>query len=185
MVANSYFGSRRFGFDGRGQDLLVIYLLGVLAAGAGVAATALVAAALGAALAAAAAAAGWDVRIGLFPVYVLPFALLLVTLSCVWAWFSAKRQRYLWDHTLFGDARFHSTVTGRAWLRLTLVNLALLLLTLGLAWPWVTTRSARFALRYLTLAGPLDLEAIQQEAQAPGAMGEELSGFLDVGFDLG
>jgi uncharacterized membrane protein YjgN (DUF898 family) len=185
MVANSYFGSRRFGFDGRGQDLLVVYLLGVLAAGGGVAAALLAAAALGAALAAAMVALGWDMRVGPLPVFVPPFFLLVVTLSCVWAWFSAKRQRYLWDHTRFGAARFHSTVTGRALFRLTLGNAALLVLTLGLAWPWVTTRSARFAFRYLTLAGPLDLEAIQQEAQAPGAMGEELSGFLDVGFDLG
>jgi uncharacterized membrane protein YjgN (DUF898 family) len=65
------------------------------------------------------------------------------------------------------------------------VNLVLLILTLGLAWPWVTVRSARFAFRYLTLAGPLELDTIQQEAQAAGATGEELSGFLDVGFDLG
>jgi uncharacterized membrane protein YjgN (DUF898 family) len=186
MVANSHFGSRRFGFDGRGQDLLVIYLLGMLAAAGGVIAASLVAGALAAALAAAAGAAGWDARVGPLPVYVvLPLALFLVTLSCVWAWFSARRQRYLWNHTRFGDARFHSTVTGRALLRLGLVNAVLLVLTLGLAWPWVTVRSARFAFRYLTLSGPLDLDAIQQEAQAAGAMGEELSGFLDVGFDLG
>jgi uncharacterized membrane protein YjgN (DUF898 family) len=111
--------------------------------------------------------------------------LFLPTLGAVWAWFSAKKLRYFWDHTVFGDARFRSTVTGRALFRLRLVNLVLLVLTLGLALPWVTVRSARFAFRYLTLAGPLDLETIQQEAQEATAMGEGLSGFLDVGFDLG
>ena len=34
----------------------------------------------------------------------------------------------------------------------------IVLVTLGLGWPWAQVRSARFAARYLTLVGPLDLE---------------------------
>jgi len=185
MTVNAYFGTRRFGFDGRSQDLLVLYLLAVLVAGVSVLVTSVVVAAIAAVLAAAASALSPDSPLHALPVYVLLFPLFLPTLGAVWAWFSAKKLRYFWDHTVFGDARFRSTVTGRALFRLRLVNLVLLVLTLGLAWPWVTVRSTRFAFRYLTLAGPLDLETIQQEAQEATAMGEGLSGFLDVGFDLG
>jgi uncharacterized membrane protein YjgN (DUF898 family) len=185
MTVNAYFGSRRFGFDGRSQDLLVLYLLAVLVAGVSILVTSVVVAAIAAVLAAAASALSPDSPLHALPVYVFLLPLFLPTLGAVWAWFSAKKLRYFWDHTVFGDARFRSTVTGRALFRLRLVNLVLLVLTLGLAWPWVTVRSARFAFRYLTLAGPLDLETIQQEAQEATAMGEGLSGFLDVGFDLG
>jgi uncharacterized membrane protein YjgN (DUF898 family) len=185
MTVNAYFGSRRFGFDGRSQDLLVLYLLAVLVAGVSVLVTSVVVAAIAAVLAAAASALSPDSPLHALPVYVFLLPLFLPTLGAVWAWFSARKLRYFWDHTVFGDARFRSTVTGRALFRLRLVNLVLLVLTLGLAWPWVTVRSARFAFRYLTLAGPLDLETIQQEAQEATALGEGLSGFLDVGFDLG
>ena len=173
MTVNAYFGSRRFGFDGRGQELLKLYALaglaGILVVGvSGFFST------------------FWFYVVGPSPwLFALPLLVLAGALAPVWAWFSAKKQRYLWDHTVFGDARFRSTVTGRALFRLKFVNLVLLVLTLGLAWPWVTVRATRFAFRYLTLAGPLDLETIQQEAQEATAMGEGLLGFLDVGFDLG
>jgi uncharacterized membrane protein YjgN (DUF898 family) len=61
----------------------------------------------------------------------------------------------------------------------------LLLLTLGLGWPWVVARNARFAFRYLTLEGPLDLAGIEQEAQVVSTIGEGLAGFLDVDFAFG
>jgi uncharacterized membrane protein YjgN (DUF898 family) len=70
-------------------------------------------------------------------------------------------------------------------LLLSLGNVLLLIVTLGFGWPWVVVRNARFALRYLTLEGPLDLAAIHQEAQAASATGEGLAGILDAGFDFG
>lgn len=113
-------------------------------------------------------------------------ALLLTpfTLGLCWFWWVARKRRYLWEHTRFGAARFASTVTGGALLGLYAVNALLLLCTLGLAWPWVKVRNVRFAFRYLSLTGPLDLERIQQQAQYPSTMGEGLAGFFDTGFDF-
>jgi uncharacterized membrane protein YjgN (DUF898 family) len=54
-----------------------------------------------------------------------------------------------------------------------------------MAWPWVRVRNIRFAFRYLSLEGHLDLDTIQQQAQVASATGEGLAGFLDTGFDLG
>lgn len=176
LVSRSYFGNRRFAFDGRGQDLFGLYLVAALVFTAvlGVSGVLFVV---------------WlaivSLRFELGVLLVLAFLAFLALVGGVWSWFSARRQRYFWDHTTFEDARFRSTVSGRALFALRLANLLLLVLTLGLAWPWVTVRNARFTLRYLTLEGPLDLEAIQQEAQVATATGEGLAGFLDVGFDLG
>jgi uncharacterized membrane protein YjgN (DUF898 family) len=109
------------------------------------------------------------------------------TLGLSWVWYEAEKHRYFWGHTLVGDARFRSTVQGGELLLLYFVNMVLILFTMGLAFPWVVVRTARFYLDRLTLAGPLDLARIQQQAQAATATGEELAGFfdLDMGFGLG
>jgi uncharacterized membrane protein YjgN (DUF898 family) len=167
MVSNAYFGNERFGFDGRGWELFRSYVLSIVP---GVATLAV----------------GWIARrAGHAWLGNLAFLLTLPTLVVCWVWYLARKRRFFWDHTSFGAARFRSTVTGNALLGLYAVNAVLLLLTIGLAWPWVRVRNIRFAFRYLSLEGPLDLERIQQQAQVASATGEGLAGFLDTGFDLG
>jgi uncharacterized membrane protein YjgN (DUF898 family) len=117
--------------------------------------------------------------------FLLAVLLTLPTLGLCWFWFMARKRRFFWNHTRFGVARFRSTVSGGAVLGLYLVNALMLLGTLGVAWPWVRVRNIRFSFRYLALEGPLDVERIQQQAQAASATGEGLAGFLDTGFDLG
>lgn len=123
----------------------------------------------------------------LFGSYLLTLLLIFPTLGFYWFWFQAKMHRYFWANTTIGHARFCSTVTGGALLMLTMGNFLLMAFTLGLGLPWVAVRNARFACRYLTLEGPLDLTAIEQEAQVATATGEGLSSFLDMdsGFDFG
>ncbi len=126
----------------------------------------------------------WD----LFGRYVLAILLLLPTLGLYWFWFVAWKQRYYWEHTTFGTARFRATMTGERLLGLTVSNVVLLIVSLGLAWPWVQVRKTRFLMAHLRLEGPLDLAAIQQEAQAAAATGEAMTDFVDTGFldlDLG
>ena len=120
--------------------------------------------------------------------YLLTLLLFLPTFGLYWFWFAAARERYYWSHTLFGDARFSSDVTGRELWNLKAANGFLLGLTYGLAWPWTKVRKIRFIFENRALDGPLDLEAIQQEAQAASATGEGLADMLDIGpldFDLG
>lgn len=121
----------------------------------------------------------------LFGWFLLAIVLTLPTLGLYWFWFAARKERYIWDHTSFGTARFHCTVTGGRLFLLTLTNALLLIFTLGLAWPWMVVRTTRFAFTYLTIEGPIDLEAIQQDAQTASATGEGLAGMLDAGFDFG
>ncbi len=123
----------------------------------------------------------------LFGAFLLTLVLTPFTLGLVWFWYVARKRRYFWGHTTFGAARFRSTVTAWPLAGLLAGNLLLLIVTLGLGWPWARVRSVRFAFRYLTLEGPLDLDAIQQDARAASATGEGLAGILDVGggFDLG
>ena len=117
--------------------------------------------------------------------FLLHLLLALPTLGLCWFWYGARAQRYYWNHTHFGEARFNSSVTGCGLFALMLSNLFLLIVTLGFAWSWVQARNARYYLGHLTLAGPIDVAGIVQDAQAATATGEALSAFFDFDFDLG
>ena len=142
---------------------------------------------------------GWEV----WRIYASGIVLTILTLGIYYFWFDAKLQRYYWSHTTFGrsraagsilsnnsssEVRFNCSIQGGAWMKLKLVNLLAIVCTLGLAYPWTVVRSTRYLYDNLTIEGPLDLAAIQQEAQAATATGEGLAGFMDTGLldlDLG
>lgn len=118
--------------------------------------------------------------------FLLALVLTPFTLGLCWFWYVAKKRQFYWGHTTFGASRYRYTGTGGAILLLMALNLVIVLGTLGLGWPWAKVRSARFLARNLTLVGPLELESIQQDAQAASATGEGLAGLLDAGgLDLG
>jgi len=116
----------------------------------------------------------------LFRRYVLALILSVITLGIYWPWFAAERNRYYWGHTTFGAARFRSTMSGRPLFGLWLGDLLLLVFTLGLALPWVAVRNIRFLCANLSLEGPLDMTAIQDEAAAASPVGEEMADFLGL-----
>ena len=177
IVSNSYFGNRRFDYNGKGSDLsgryarvlvppllclifVVVLPRFVLPDGGGL----------------------------ILPFIIFSLFVSIIFSSLYWFWFAAARERYYWAHTSFGNARFQSIVTGRRLMNLKLSNGLLLGITYGLALPYVQIRKIRFAYDNRSVKGPLDLTAIQQEAQAASATGEGMAEFLDTGFldmDLG
>jgi uncharacterized membrane protein YjgN (DUF898 family) len=163
LVTHSYFGTRRFGFDGRAGDLVGRYALFLVLAAPAYAGAFLLFERTG----------GLSVLAGV--------------LLVVWLWFgySAFKQRYLAGHTTFDTARFRSTVTGNGLLWLGTVNALLVVLTLGLGIPWAQVRSMRYSIDNLALEGPLDLAAIEQDARSASATGEALADILDVDVDMG
>jgi uncharacterized membrane protein YjgN (DUF898 family) len=127
---------------------------------------------------------GWE----LFKMYVLALVLMLPTLGLYWFWYTAKKQRYYWENTTLGKARFRSTVTGEGLAELKIINLLLIVFTLGLGYPLARVREARYQAEHLFLDGPLDLDAIRQQALAATATGDALADLMDVGLldlDLG
>jgi len=121
----------------------------------------------------------------LFSGYVIAILLTIPTLGLSWFWYAARKQRYLIGRTTFGTARLDCGMTGGALFFLTLTNFLLLVVTLGLAAPLATVRNIRFWFDNVSLKGPLDVAAIEQDAQSASATAEGLSGFLDLDFDLG
>lgn len=118
----------------------------------------------------------------LFGRFLLAVVLTPLTLGLYWFWFAAHRQRYMWEHTAFASARFRCTVTGGRLFRLSLGNGLLLVITLGLALSWVRARNIRFLCNTLAVEGPLEMDAIRQEAQAASPTGEAIADFLGLDF---
>jgi uncharacterized membrane protein YjgN (DUF898 family) len=108
----------------------------------------------------------------------LVFRLLLLPYSVI-------EQRYFWEQTSIGMARFRLPITTWPYLKLKLGNLFLVVCTLGLAWPWTTIRNIRFITDQLSLVGVANFDEVVQAYDGAPPVGEGLDGFLDTGFDLG
>ncbi len=170
LIDRSYFGTVPFSYDGRGRDLFMRFVL-----------------TLG--LAVAAVGGFWFLLlvVGRTPREVTSGVVVMIGLTILpivilWFWYAAYRNRYYWAHTSFGGARFRSTVFAARLMWLTLTNLLLAGVTVGLALPWVLIRTLRFLFANVSLEEPVDLAAIQQDAQAASAVGGALGDALDIGF---
>lgn len=180
LMSRTYFGNTRFEYNGEGKGLFKIYLLTrfipLWAVGL------IVVAAIGYVWSMMSTTV--DPRAFLL-VFAVGFVGMLVFLG-TWPLFTAARDRYVWSHTSFATARFRSTVTAGRLYGLYLGDIVRLVPTLGLALPWVVVRHVRFRCANLVVEGPLDLAAIQQEAQAASPVGEGLGDFFGIlDFDLG
>ncbi len=165
LNSHTYYGNQRFHFTGHGSGLMVPFAITLFMT------------------------YGVLILCGVTMVFQLTNAglsLLFIpfVLGPMWMWLLGQKQKYFWDHTTFGPARFASSITWQRLLTLYLGNLALLFVTLGFAWPWVTVRSARFFTSTLSLEGSVNLDRILQETTTSSVTGEGLSNLLDTGFDM-
>jgi uncharacterized membrane protein YjgN (DUF898 family) len=103
----------------------------------------------------------------------------------LWLPYSVIEQRFFWEQTSIGSARFRLPITIWPYLKLKLGNLFLMLCTLGLAWPWITIRNIQFITDQLALVGKDNFDETVQAYDGAPPIGEGLDGFLDTGFDLG
>jgi uncharacterized membrane protein YjgN (DUF898 family) len=183
LTAHSYFGSEPFKFAGDGAVLfrpfLRVYLLAVTIAIIAV--------------------------LGLYPFIELPSqgivhpetigplmigaitGLIIGALAFRFLWlpYSVIEQRYFWEQTSIGSARFQVPITTWPYFKLKLGNLLLVACTLGLAWPWTTIRNIKFITDQLALVGIDNFDEVVQAYDGAPPIGEGLDGFLDTGFDLG
>jgi uncharacterized membrane protein YjgN (DUF898 family) len=108
-----------------------------------------------------------------------------VTFRLLWLPYSVIEQRFFWEQTSIGSARFRLPITTWPYLKLKLGNLLLVVCSLGFAWPWTTIRNIKFITDQLALVGIDNFDEIVQVYDGAPPIGEGLDGFLDTGFDLG
>ena len=183
LTAHSYFGSEPFKFSGNGAMLfhpfLKVYLVAVSLAIIAV--------------------------LGFYPFIELPtnntvdpetvgplligaiagLVIGALAFRLLWLPYSVMEQRYIWEQTSIGSARFRLPITTWPYVKLKLGNMLLVVCTLGFAWPWTTIRNIKFIVDQLALVGIDNFDEIAQAYDGAPPIGEGLDGFLDTGFDLG
>lgn len=181
FVTNSFFGTERFRFSGKGNDLLKFFLLPYVCVTLIFALSFIPVAMLilekGSSLTESFSYAGFLMG---------AIGVTYVVMYTTWFFrYVVHQQRYFWEHTYLGEARFHFPITCWSYFKLKLGNFLLLILTLGFAWPWTLVRNIQFVANHLSLRGPANLDAIVQDAKQATPTGEGLDSFLDTGFELG
>ena len=182
-IANSYFGNRKFHYDGRGKELIGTFVLtsainvgGFIVIGMLVP----VVIGMGGAMEGDMGGAEGEAATGaLLLTIILPLVFLFI-IALSYAFFKARIDRYNWAHTTCDGVRFESTVTVWKLLRLYTGNAFILVFTVGLGLPLVMIRLIRFRFDNLVITGEADLETIRQEAQAESSTGEGLADFMDL-----
>jgi uncharacterized membrane protein YjgN (DUF898 family) len=183
LTAHSYFGSEPFKFSGKGvmlfRPFLKVYLVAVSLAILTV--------------------------LGFYPFIELPtnntvdpetvgplligaiagLVIGALAFRLLWLPYSVMEQRYFWEQTSIGSARFQLPITTWPYVKLKLGNMLLVVCTLGFAWPWTTIRNIKFIVDQLALVGIDNFDEITQAYDGAPPIGEGLDGFLDTGFDLG
>ena len=187
LITHSFFGSEPFKFSGEGASLFRSYLkiYAAAAAAAGLAAFFAYSAAQTLPTAAMANTAEEAMAVSTLLAVIASVIIGFVVFRLLWFPYAVAEQRYFWEHTAIGHARFSLPITTWPYLKLKLVNLGLAICTMGLAWPWITIRNIRFITDRLTLTGVQNFNSVVQAYEAAPPIGEGLDGFLDTGFDLG
>jgi uncharacterized membrane protein YjgN (DUF898 family) len=96
------------------------------------------------------------------------------------AWYHGHQQAYYWNHTTLAGGRFRSTLTGGAWLGITVLNGLLVTFTLGIAAPFAYVNLHSEFFRRLSLEGA-EVARIHGGESTGSGLGEATAGVLDVG----
>lgn len=174
IMQKTFFGSKRFDFDGKGSDLFGRYVLSFIPVVFAIVLTFLT-------IISHIATPLSRSTMLLIPLLMFIFVISFFIPQFIYGYFSKK---YTWNHMTFDTVRFQTTITFGGYFWLYFSNLLLLMVTLGFGLPWVKVRTLRYVMDHLTLNGHLDMAAIVQDAQLSTATGEEIGGFLELDMDL-
>ena len=181
LVSHTYFGNHPFRYHGTGKGMWMIYAkalgLALLIVAALVAMSAEPQAILH--------ILEWTPEDWKGTFMTTTFFLGLGCLLLPWFYLQVAKQRYIWNHSGFGDADFHFSASIWNLLELRITNFIMLVLTFGLAWSWVQIRNLQFLYYHLSLPGPVNLDHIRQETLDASPTGEGLANYFDAGFDVG
>ncbi|MDR2696201.1 MAG: DUF898 domain-containing protein [Deltaproteobacteria bacterium] len=180
QMNDTFFGNRRFFFNGPARALYFAYFVVLLASSVLVGVSALIAY-FNLNIAEIVKAEPHPAAGGhMFLAAVAAYAALLIALRLVGSIYQAAFERWFFGHLSFGAMRFRSTLRAGALVKLYLGNILLLVCTLGLAYPWVRLRSLSVLLNCIDYQGDPDLERLLQDTMPAPKRGEGLLDALDI-----
>jgi uncharacterized membrane protein YjgN (DUF898 family) len=107
--------------------------------------------------------------------------LLILILWAGMAWYKAREINLLASGTSFEGLSFRMEASAWSLAGLIFVNFLIIILTLGFGQPFAQLRVFRYVCDRLSIAGEVDVAAIQQSSTAVPSMGEGLADAFDLG----
>ena len=104
----------------------------------------------------------------------------ILTIAIGFIYYAACKIRWIYDHLSLPGARFTCGLPLSAFMSLYVTNVLLLVFTLGFGYAWVVTRTINYLTAAAVYQGELDVESLQQNAQAIPKRGDGLLDALDL-----
>ena len=180
MMNNTWFGDRRFTFEGPAGPLYKYFALAWIIQLGIILALGLISFAFSSAFPSPAVAVSVGERtlgVGIFVMPVLFVLSLLVTLT----WYQAREFRYVASCTRYEGVRFSFDATGPSLVWLFLSNWLIIIVTLGFGVPFTQMRRFRYFCDRLKIHGEADFDAIRQSSETRDRIGEGLADAFDMG----
>ncbi|MFB3149811.1 MAG: YjgN family protein [Alphaproteobacteria bacterium] len=184
MMNNTWFGDRRFTFEGPAGPLYKPFALAWLVQLGMLLGIFLLAWSISGAHAAGGEDGGVGVGIDLGPwavVLILVPVLYILALPLTFAWYQARQMRYMASCTRYEDVRFSFDATGPSLIWLYFGNLLIMIVTLTFGVPFTQMRRFRYFCDRLTIHGEADFDAIRQSSEKRDRIGEGLADAFDMG----
>ncbi len=184
MMNNTWFGDRRFTFEGPAGPLYKHFALAWLVQPGMLLAIFLLAWSISGARAAGAedGGAGGGFSIGVWQaVFILVPVLYLLVLPLICAWYRAQEMRYMASCTRYEDIRFSFDATGPSLIWLFFGNFLIMIVTLSFGVAFTQMRRFRYFCDRLEIHGEADFDAIRQSSETRDKIGEGLADAFDMG----
>ncbi len=184
MMNNTWFGDRRFTFEGPAGPLYKPFALAWLVQLGMLLAIFLLASSIWGANAAGGADGHASVgfELGAWGVVLILVALLyMLMLPLTFAWYQARQLRYMASCTRYEDLRFSFDATGPSLIWLYFGNLLIMIVTLSFGVAFTQMRRFRYFCDRLEIHGEADFDAIRQSSEKRDRIGEGLADAFDMG----
>ncbi len=180
IIGNSWFGDRRFGFEGDSAPLYgpfavvwaVVFLALIFSASLIVATIVMAGVEL---------AKLEQLPPPIIVVLLLPILFSILAFVFGMTWYKAREYAYIASSTRYEGLTFELNATFGGLLWLVVGNLLIKTLTLGLGTPFVQLRTIRYFSDRSRIDGEADFDAIRQSSETRPGLGEGLEAAFDVG----
>ena len=184
MMNNTWFGDRRFTFEGPVGPLYKHFAVAWLVQLGMLLAIFLLASSFSGAYAVGGEDGGVSIgfSIGVWQIVLISVPLMyMLALPLTFAWYQARKIRYMASCIRYEDVRFSFDATGPSLIWLYFGNLLIMIVTLSFGVAFTQMRRFRYFCDRLKIHGKADFDAIRQSSEKRDRIGEGLADAFDMG----
>ena len=177
MMNNTWFGDRRFSFQGSAGPLYMNFAIAWM----GMAVVVLTPVAIVVGSGGLIPVSGDESQHTVSGIATVSIILGIFILPLIYAWYLAGQYRHMASCTRYEGLSFAFYATGGSLVRLALGNMLIMIVTLGFGLAFTQMRKFRFFCDHIEITGNADFDTIRKSAEQRPSIGEGLADAFDVG----